>query len=220
VPIQHPLLPVHHFLTHGYQQSQNKAEEGYPSSCMAKLQDLFTITAGTGNIHVEADDGLVPVYAMYFSRLEWPSGEEVSEGLRAHTRFAYMLLLPERREILHSHSIYAFERSDLKMENTLFHRIVPIQSIVHPLIVDRSIEGSVTIVPFEGLDDVSTAGATSAEELAEIDWENVGDVADKSCTRVYEQGLSIVWWSLISLFSNTNRMPNCWQIPTQHEPEL
>jgi hypothetical protein len=49
------------------------------------------------------------------------------------------------------------------MENTHFHRIVPIQSIVRPLIVDRSVEGSVTPVSFEsrGLVDVPTAEATS-----------------------------------------------------------
>jgi hypothetical protein len=109
--------------------------------------------------------------------MEWYSGEKVGEGSCAHTRFAYILLLPAKREVLHSHSIYVFEKNELKMENTHFHRIVPIQSIVRPLIVDRSVEGSVTLIPFEGKGrvDVPTAEATSGEEQVEIEWENVGD---------------------------------------------
>jgi hypothetical protein len=158
--------------SHMATSSLRRKGRSYPSSfCMAKLQDLFTVTAGTGDINVEADNGLVPVYVMYFTRMEWHSGEMVGEGLCAHTRFAYVLLLPTKREVLHSHSIYVFEKNELKMDNTRFHRIVPIQSIVRPLIVDRSVEGSVTLVPFEGkgLVDAPTAGATSAEEEAEVE---------------------------------------------------
>jgi hypothetical protein len=121
--------------------SLRRKGRSYASSfCMAQLQDLFTVTAGTGDMNVEAEDGLVPVYVMYFTRLEWHSGEKVGEGLCTNTRFAYVLLLPAKKEVLHSHSIYVFEKNELKMENTHFHRIVPIQSIVRPLIVDRSVE--------------------------------------------------------------------------------
>jgi hypothetical protein len=51
--------------SHMATRSLTRKGRSYPSSfCMAKLQDLFPVTAGTGDINVEAEDGLVPVYVM------------------------------------------------------------------------------------------------------------------------------------------------------------
>jgi hypothetical protein len=93
------------------------------------------------------------------------------------------------------------------MVNTHFHRIVPIQSIVRPLIVDRSVEGSVALVSFEGKGPVDepTTEATSGEEQAEITWESVVDDVDESCVQVHEYGLSIFSGPRFPFFrTNTN----------------
>lgn len=149
----------------------------YPSAfCMVKAAHLVTVSQEACDIPFTDEHGLVPVYVMYFSRLEWHSGATPGEGLCEQTRFAYVLLLPVKEESFHGHLLYTYEKDELQNENAAFHRLIPIGSIVRPLIVDRSMESSVTLVPFEGkgLVDAPTADPIVEEEEREIDWENTG----------------------------------------------
>jgi hypothetical protein len=51
---------------------------------------------------------------------------------------------------VHGQTVYMYERADLKMERTASHCLVPIDSIDRPLIVDKSEESAVTLIPFVG----------------------------------------------------------------------
>jgi hypothetical protein len=117
---------------------------------------------------------------MYYSRQEWHSGAKMDEGITAHTRFAYALLLPVTMKTIYGQTVYRYERADLKMESTSFHCLVPIDSIERPLIVDKSEEGAVTLISFlgKGLEQILEYDGQSEGDLDKFDWDDLGDVAE------------------------------------------
>jgi hypothetical protein len=153
--------------------SLKRRGRSFPSSfCMARVEKLVPVSATDNEVPVEADKGLVPVYVLYFCRLNWHSGEKEGEGECREASFAHVLLLPTKTEPLHSHTVYSYQSNSVTTVNMALHRIVLIRDIKRPLIVDRSLEGCVTLVPFEGkgLVDMPPTQAEAAEEEEEIDW--------------------------------------------------
>jgi hypothetical protein len=125
------------------------------------------------------EQSLLPAYVMYYSRLEWHSGATRDEGITASHRFAYALLLPVRMKTVHGQTVYTYERADLKMERTVFHCLIPIDSIDRPLIVDRSEESAVTLFPFlgRGLDQAAEDDGQSEEHVDEFDSDDLDETA-------------------------------------------
>jgi hypothetical protein len=126
-------------------------------------------------------EGLVPVHVLYFSRLEWHSGEKIGQGFCEQTRFAYVLLLPATLETIYSHTVLTYNDEDMQMQDGKLHRLIPISHILRPLIVDKSMGGVVTLVPFQGkgLVDIPHSEPTCEDELDEINWEDVIDIVEQ-----------------------------------------
>jgi hypothetical protein len=157
-----------------------KRGRSYQSSfCLVHAQDLLHVTppAHAGDLPGEQMDGLVPVYVMYFSRLEFHSGASVGEGETVSMRAAYVHLLPATLKHVHGHVVFRYDREAVSMESTQFHRLVSIESITAPLIVDSSVEKAITLIPFQGkgLEQLMEE-EFEVLEASDIDWENVDDV--------------------------------------------
>jgi hypothetical protein len=156
----------------------------YPSSfCMVRAADLVPVAPGVcllDDIPDIQDQTLLPVYVMYFSRLEWHSGAKMGDAITADTRFAYALLLPATMQTVHGHKLFRYERADLKMANTACHVLVPIDSIDRPLIVDRSEDSTVTLIHFlgKGLEQVLEDDCEGEGHIDVFDWDDLSDVAE------------------------------------------
>jgi hypothetical protein len=156
-----------------------KGRSPQSSFCMAIAEDLIRVSQHAEPVVDPPEGGdvatIIPVYIMYYARLEWYSGANAGDGVTAHQRFAFVLLLPATRQDVYGHTVFRYQEADFRMESQEFHCLVPVESIVQPLIVDTSVEGSVTLAPFKGkgleqvIDDEDYPAETGDMECPNLD---------------------------------------------------
>jgi hypothetical protein len=120
---------------------------------MVRAQDMIPVTPGSCAAHGYCNGILyaeVPVYVLYFCRLEWYSGDKIGEGETASTRFAFVRSLPPAEKMVCGHTVFRYDKADVDIANTAYHCLVPVESLTRPLVLDKSVESVLTLVPFLG----------------------------------------------------------------------
>jgi hypothetical protein len=148
--------------------------------CMVRALDMIYVTPGAGNTDAYCNfrlDAQVPFYVIYVSRLRWYSGDKIGEGATANTRFAYVRVLPPAEQVIYGHTVFRHNKAEVGIASTAYHRLVPVGLLSRPLVLDKSVKGVLTLVPFvgKGLDHEVADELPVQTEQEMFDWEAVND---------------------------------------------